>query len=317
MHEHSKPSKEFPCEAPAVRPSAAACALEQRRLVIAIVITGLTMLLEIAGGFLSGSLALLSDAGHMFSHLFALAVAYFAILIACRPPTEAQSFGFYRAEILAAMVNGFSLLIVVAWILYEAWLRLMNPAEIAGAQMLVVAAIGLVVNAVTALLLRDASHQDINIRGAFIHVLGDLFSSVGVVIAAAVIYLTGWTAIDPIVSAGIALVILYWAAKLLREAARILLQSTPRHITHEKISEALSGEIAGIRGVHHIHVWELTSGMYVMTAHVEVDDMPLSGAEAIRDRALELLAVRFGITHANLQFEAQGSGRKASDDPTP
>ncbi|HPM41805.1 MAG TPA: cation diffusion facilitator family transporter, partial [bacterium] len=255
MHEHSNPSKEFPCEAPAGRPSAAACALEQRRLVIAIVITGLTMLLEVAGGLLSGSLALLSDAGHMFSHLFALAVAYFAILISCRPPTEAQSFGFYRAEILAAMVNGFSLLIVVAWILYEAWVRLMNPAGIAGAQMLVVAAIGLVVNAVTALLLRGASHQDINIRGAFIHVLGDLFSSVGVVAAAAVISLTGWTAIDPIVSAGIALVILYWAAKLLWDAARILLQSTPRDITHEKISEALSGEIAEIRGVHHIHVW--------------------------------------------------------------
>ena len=305
MHEHTHRSKDFQCHDPALSPSAASCTRGQRRLVFAMVITGATMLLEIAGGLWSGSLALLSDAGHMFSHLFALAVAYAAMLIACRPPTEAQSFGFYRAEILAALVNGFSLLIIVAWILYEAGGRLMNPSAIGGVQMFVVAAIGLAVNAVTAVLLRDMSHHDLNVRGAFIHVIGDLFSSVGVVAAAVFIWVTGWTPIDPIVSAGIALVILFWASKLLWEAARILLQSTPRHLSHETIAAALKDEVGEISGVHHIHVWELTSGMYVMTAHVEVDDMPLSEADKIRARALDLLAHRFGITHANLEFESK------------
>ena len=305
MHEHAHPSKDFRCHDPAPPPTAAYCALEQRRLIIAIVITGLTMLLEIAGGLWSGSLALLSDAGHMFSHLFALAVAYVAILIACRPPTEAQSFGFYRAEILAALVNGFSLLIIVGWILYEAWQRFRHPAPVHGTSMFVIATIGLVVNAATALILRDASHHDLNIRGAFIHVLGDLGSSIGVVVGAVLIWVSGWTVVDPIISAIIALVILFWSGKLLWDAARILLQSTPRHLRHDRIAAALAEGVAGIRGVHHIHVWELTSRMYVMTAHVEVDDMLLSESEAIRIKALDLLARRFGITHANLEFESK------------
>lgn len=304
MHNHAP--KEFQCTDPRTGGADSAyCALEQRRLIISIVITGLTMVLEVAGGIWSGSLALLSDAGHMFSHLFALTLSYFAILIACRPPTEAQSFGFYRAEILAALANGFSLIIIVAWILYEAWERLNNPAMVSGTHMLVIAAIGLIVNAITALLLKDASHHDINIRGAFIHVLGDLGSSVGVVLAAIVISWTGWTPLDPIVSVLIALVILYWSVKLLWDAARILLQSTPKHLSHEKIAGALKEEISEIQSVHHIHVWELTSKMYIMTAHVEVADMMLGEVTALRSRAQEALARRFHITHADLQFETK------------
>lgn len=303
MHEHTHRSKDFQCHDPATPPTAAYCALEQRRLIIAIVITGLTMLLEIAGGIWSNSLALLSDAGHMFSHLFALLVAYVAILIACRPPNEAQSFGYYRAEILAALVNGFSLILIVGWILYEAWERFRNPSAVRGMHMFVIAAIGLAVNAITALLLRDASHHDLNIRSAFIHVLGDLGSSVGVVVAAVFISISGWTIIDPIVSALIAIVILYWSGQLLWDAARILLQSTPKHLKPDRIAASLAEGVAGVRGVHHIHVWELTSRMYVMTAHIEVDDMLLSESEAIRTKALDLLACQFGITHANLEFE--------------
>lgn len=305
MHDHSHTHKKFRCHDPKAVPDVTYCAFEQRRLVISIVITGLTMLLEIAGGVWSNSLALLSDAGHMFSHLFALGVSYFAILLACRAPTEAQSFGFYRAEILAALVNGFSLLIIVAWIVYEAWERLKNPATVSSSHMFLVAMIGLIVNVVTALLLKDASHRDINIRGAFIHVLGDLGSSVGVVIAAAVIYFTGFTPLDPMISVLIAVVILYWSAKLLRDAARILLQSTPKHLSHEKIAETVVKEIPEIKSVHHIHVWELTSRMYIMTAHIEVEDMRLSDVSAIRVRAQEVLARNFCITHADLQFETE------------
>ena len=303
MRDHDKKTRPFPCGEKIS--SAARCSLERRRLTMAMAITGATMLLEIAGGLWSNSLALLSDAGHMFSHLFALGVSYCAILLSCRTPTEAQSFGFYRAEILAAIVNGISLLVIVAWILYEAWGRLAEPSPVRGAHMFVVATIGLAVNGITALILRDASKNDLNIRSAFIHVIGDLGSSVGVVGAALVISFTGWTAIDPIVSGIIALVILTWSVKLLWDAARILLQSTPRHMNPGRIASALVDGIAEIRGVHHVHVWELTSGMYVMTAHVEVDDMPLSQAEQIRERALELLSSSFEIRHANLQFESR------------
>ncbi|MFH0799147.1 MAG: cation diffusion facilitator family transporter [Pseudomonadota bacterium] len=304
-HDHSHAKTGFQCHDESPAANAAYCALEQRRLIISIVITGITMVLEFAGGFWSGSLALLSDAGHMFSHLFALGVSYCAILLACRPPTESQSFGFYRAEILAALANGLSLIIIAALILYEAWSRLKNPSGISGAHMLIIAAIGLVVNAITAMLLKDASHRDINIRGAFIHVLGDLGSSVGVVIAAVIISLGGPAVLDPIVSALIAVVIAWWSANLLWDAVRILLQSTPKHLSHDKIIVALMDGIPEIRGIHHIHVWELTSKMYVMTAHVEVDDMQLSATESIKARAMELLAKRFAITHANLELETR------------
>ncbi len=303
MEDHFGTTKEFRCRTVAAQPDAAYCALEQKRLILSIVITAVTMVVEIVGGIWSGSLALLSDAGHMFSHLFALGISYCAILLACRPPTEAQSFGFYRAEILAAFANGLTLLIISAWILYEAWQRLHNPGMISGGSMFAIAVIGLVVNAITAKLLHEASHHDINIKAAFIHVLGDLGSSVGVVIAAVLIWLTGWTPIDPIVSALIAIVIAYWAGKLLWDAARILLQSTPRDLSHEKIAAALKEDIKEIRDVHHIHVWELTSKMYVMTAHILVDDMALSEVEKLRERAMEVLACRFAITHASLEFE--------------
>ena len=305
MHVHEEKPKEVICHARPGRPDAAYCALEQRRLIIAMVITGVTMILEAAGGLLSGSLALLSDAGHMFSHLFALGISYVAILLACRPATEAQSYGFYRAEILAALANGLTLLLIVAWILYEAWERLHHPSSISSGQMFIVAMIGLTVNAITALLLREASHRDINIRGAFVHVLGDMGSSVGVVVGAVLIWLTGWTPIDPIISILIALVILYWSAKLLWDAVRILLQSTPRELSHDAIAQALIENIAEIHDVHHIHVWELTTRMYVLTAHAEVDDLRLSQAEDIRERAQNLLAQRFCITHANIQFETK------------
>jgi cobalt-zinc-cadmium efflux system protein len=192
------------------------------------------------------------------------------------------------------------------WIFYEAWQRLQKPEAISGAPMFVIAAIGLIVNAITALLLREASHRDLNIRGAFIHVIGDLGSSIGVVAAAILIYYFGWTPLDPIVSAAIALVIAYWSAKLLWEAARILLQSTPRELSHDRIALALKEAIPEINDVHHIHVWELTSKMYVLTAHVEVDDMPLSATEKIRERAMEVLARRFCITHASIEFETHG-----------
>lgn len=307
MHSHSHNPKEFQCRFPMKPPSAAYCSLEQRRLIIAIGVNVAMMLIEFAGGWWSNSLALMSDAGHMLSDVFALGISYCAILLACKSPTESQSFGFYRAEILATLANGLTLIVVVVWILYEAWGRLQHPGAISGPRMLGIAAAGLIVNAITAYVLHDASHHNINVRSAFIHVLGDLGSSVGVVGAALVIWWTGWTPLDPILSALIAVVILWWSMKLLWEAVRILLQSTPRHLSQDRLRDALIEEVQEIRDVHHIHIWELTSHMYVLTAHVVIDDMQLSAVTDIRERACEVLARRFCITHADIQFETKGS----------
>lgn len=280
---------------------------EQRRLLLSIAITALTMIIEAVGGWWTGSLALISDAGHMFSHLFALSLSYVAILLASRPADETRSFGLYRAEILAALINGITLIAIVGWIGYEAYKRFRHPESIASGPMFVIALIGLAVNGATALILRKVSEDDINVRGAFLHVIGDLFSSVGVVIAAVIIYFTGFWMADPIASVLIAAVIAYWSLGLLRDAVHILLQSTPKGISHKMLEQALVDGISDIEGVHHIHIWELTKGMFVMEAHVELSDVRLSEADAIRRRAQALLRERFGITHASLQLQCTPS----------
>ena len=281
----------------------------RKRLLIAMVITALTMLVEAVGGWLSGSLALISDAGHMFSHLFALSISYIALLIASKPADEVQSYGFYRAEILAALANGLTLIVIVLWIIYSAYTRFRNPIAVSSNQMLIIAVIGLVVNAVTAMLLKSSADQNLNIKSAFLHVLGDLGSSFGVVIAAVIIKLTGWNMIDPIVSVIIALVIGWWSLGLLRKAVHILLQSTPPGLSHEKIISVLVDDIPEVHGVHHIHIWELTTDIHVMTAHLEVEDMPISRAADVRLKAEEILRKRFGIRDANLQCECMAKRR--------
>ncbi|PIR24713.1 MAG: cation transporter [Deltaproteobacteria bacterium CG_4_10_14_0_2_um_filter_43_8] len=275
---------------------------EQRGLLISIVINTVTMFLEIGGGIYSGSLALLSDAGHMFSHIFALGVSYFAIRIAIRPANTKNTFGFYRAEILAALLNAVTIFVVAYFILAEAYHRLQDPENIASGPMFVIALIGLSVNALTAYILHDVSKEDMNVRGAFLHMLGDLFSSVGVVIAAIIVKYTGWVYADPIASALIALVISYWAYGLLRDAVHILLQATPKELSVDEIKTSLL-QLADIKGVHDVHLWELTKGMYMMTAHIEVEDQPISQVDNIRKQAQHILSERFNINHADLQVQ--------------
>jgi cobalt-zinc-cadmium efflux system protein len=270
-----------------------------KRLSWVLAITAIFMIAEAVGGVLSGSLALLADAGHMLTDVAALGLSVFAMRLARRPPSTKRTFGYVRLEILAALVNGATLLAIAGLILWEAWQRIDAPVEVDGRLMLVVASLGLGVNIVGATLLHAHAHDNLNVRGAYLHVLGDLLGSVGAMAAAVVILTTGWTVADPIVSALIALLILWGAWGLVREATDILLESAPAHLDMDAILADLAG-VSGLDEVHDVHVWTLTSGFVALSAHGVIDD-----ARA-HTRILEEVRNRMrvhGIEHVTFQIE--------------
>jgi len=274
----------------------------KRDLLIALSITVIMMVVEVIGGILSNSLALLSDAGHMFTDNLALLLSFFAMTFASMPATDRRTFGFYRLEILAALVNGIVLVLVSLYIVYEAYLRIIHPQPVAGTLMLIVAMIGLVANVIGALVLMKHSHASLNIRGAYLHILGDALSSVGVVIGGGIILYTGWYLIDPLLSIMISLVIVYGAWALVKESVSILLESVPSHINIETISAEIQ-KIEGVREAYHIHVWTITSGVYAMSGHVLIEDQPVSSSKDVLDRIRALLADKFKIEHSTIQLE--------------
>lgn len=278
---------------------------EKKRLALCMIIIGATMLLELFGGLWTNSLALLSDAAHMFSHLFSLGASFIAIWIATREADEVRSYGFYRAEILAALFNGVTLFIIVAWIFYDAILRFFNPQPIATMEMLVIAVIGLVVNLVSAYLLRDVCGKDLNLKSAFMHMIADTVSSVGIIAAGILIYYTGKMWLDPLASVLIAAMILRWSWQLTKDAVHILLESTPKHLKKEEIVAAIQQAVPEVHRIHHIHMWELTSHLCAFTAHVEIDDVKVSQSEDLRTRINTVLRESYHITHTNLQFECK------------
>jgi len=277
---------------------------ERKRLLVAIILTGAMMVAEVIGGIISGSLALLSDAGHMLTHSFALLVSFLAIMYACRPATREKSFGFYRAEIIAALFNGITLLVITGFILWEAYKRILNPIPISEIEMIIVAVIGLIVNIATALILWKASRESLNVRSAFIHMLGDTVSSIGVVIGAVIIYFTGLYIIDPIISILIAIVILVWSITLIRDSIRILMESTPKNIDVNQLKESLVKEISPVKDLHDLHIWEITSGMYCMSAHAIIDDMNVSKTEKLLGDINQFLMDKYNIQHPIIQFES-------------
>ncbi len=276
---------------------------EKRHLLLTLLLTSTTMVLEVIGGIISGSLSLLSDAGHMLTHSLALVISYAAIVIASRPAGAHRSFGLYRIEVLAALVNGLTMFAVAALIVYEAIDRLMHPVAIQSREMFIIAVIGLAVNLISALILSRVSHGDLNVRSAFMHMIGDTLSSVGVVGCAILIHFTGWAQSDPIVSFLIAAIISYWGFKLLHDSSHILLESTPKHINVDQVVKTICNEIPEIRQVHDVHIWEITSHMYTMTAHALTSDLRISETHDILDRLCQLVKERFNISHANIQFE--------------
>jgi cobalt-zinc-cadmium efflux system protein len=273
-----------------------------RDLLIALSITVLMMVAEVVGGLLSNSLALLSDAGHMLTDNLALLLSFFAMKFASRPATERKTFGFYRLEILAAFVNGIVLVLISVYIMYEAYLRLVHPQPVHGMMMLIVASIGLVANVIGAALLFKHSHASLNIRGAYLHIVGDALSSIGVVLGGFIILRTGWYLIDPVLSVLISLVIIYGSWKLVKESVNILLESAPAHIDIDAIARDI-GRIDGVKEAYHIHLWTITSGVYSLSAHVIIDDQLVSRSRDVVDEIRALLLRKFNVLHSTIQLE--------------
>jgi cobalt-zinc-cadmium efflux system protein len=286
----------------------------RRPLALALTITAVYTLAEVVGGILTGSLALLADAGHMLSDNVALALALFAVWLAAKPPTPERTFGYKRAEILAALANGVTLVAISLWISVEAYRRFQDPPEVLGGWMLLIAAIGLIANVAAALVLRRGRAGSLNVEAAFRHVLADLLGSLGVIAAAAIILLTGWLQADPLVSVVIALLILASAWAILRDCTRILLEATPRGLDAREIGTSITAE-EGVVSVHDLHVWEVTTGFPALSAHVLVH--PGADCHAIRRRLEELLEARFEIVHTTLQVDHVRERELLSIEPIP
>ena len=280
---------------------------ERRRLAWVLTLTGTTMVAEVIGGLVSGSMSLLGDAFHMLTHFGAILLSYAAILVAVRPAAPEKTFRNWRLEVIASLFNGLLLLPIAAYIIWESIHRWMNPVGVNVGLMLAVAAAGLVVNLVSAAFLHRHSKHDLNIRGAFLHMVADSLSSVGVLVAGALIAISGggllWA--DPAAAIVISIMILGWSASLVRQSVRILLEAVPAHLDIEKVRAAMM-EQEDVCDIHDLHIWTITSRMYALTAHVHLKrDLAVSETEELGHRLQRLLDERFEINHATIQFEVR------------
>ena len=273
----------------------------RRRLIAVLVLTLVYMLAEAIGGFVTNSLALLSDAGHMLADVASLLLALLAIWFATRPITARKTYGYYRMEILAALANGAALVVISLLISYEAFQRIKAPENVRGLEVMLIAVGGLVVNAASAFVLHSASAENLNMRGAFLHVIGDLLGSVGAIVAGALIWQWGLLIADPIISVLMCLLIIYSSWRLILESVNILLEGTPSHINVHAIVEAMH-EVPGVSNVHDLHVWTISSGMDALSAHVTIEP-EISHREAL-ERLQEQLRSGFNIGHLTIQIES-------------
>jgi cobalt-zinc-cadmium efflux system protein len=274
-----------------------------RALAVVLALTAGFTVVEIVGGLLTGSLALLADAGHMLSDNLSLGVALFAAWLAQRPATPNRSFGYRRAEILATLANGVTLVAVSIWVFAEAYSRLREPTEVLGEPMLIVAGLGLLVNLAGAVILYRSGGESLNVQGAMRHVFADALGSVGTMIAAAVIILTGWRYADPLISVAIGLLILGSSWKLLRDSTNILLEATPPNLNAAEVGQKMASD-EGIIEVHDLHIWTITSGFPALSAHVLVGQQ--EDCHARRRELEDLLAHEYGISHTTLQVDHVG-----------
>lgn len=274
----------------------------RRRLQWALIITAVFTVVEAIGGVITNSLALLADAGHMLTDSMALALAVFAFAISTRPPDKKRSFGYHRIQILAAFVNGITLIAIVAWILIEAVQRLLSPPEVLGETMLLIAAAGLLVNIASFVILHGGDQDNLNMRGAALHVLSDLLGSVAAIAAAVVIIVTGWMPIDPILSVVVAMLIFRSAVFVVRRSAHILLEGTPDWLNVNEIKERLMAALPDVADVHHVHVWGLTQERLMLTMHVVLDETSARPTETIR-AVKQILADDYGIDHTTIEIE--------------
>lgn len=282
----------------------------RRRLTWALLISVAVLVIEVVGALVSGSLALLADAAHVFTDIAALLIAIAAIAAASRPPSARRTFGLQRLEIIAATVNSLLLFGVAAWVIYEAWQRWQEPPEVSGAMMLLFAAVGLVANVVGLLLLREGARSSLNVKGAYLEMWGDLLGSVAVIVAALGIAITGWTRLDPLASALIAVMILPRAWGLLRESLDVLMEATPRRVNLDDVrAHWLSKDF--VVAVHDMHAWTITSGLDVMSAHVVVRTDALDrGIGPLLSDLEACLDGHFNVEHSTIQIEPEGYAEK-------
>jgi len=296
----------------------------ENRFILSMLLTAAILVAEVIGGYWTGSLALLSDAAHVFMDVLALALSYLALRLSALPADDRHTYGFHRLEVIAALINGVTLGAIAIEIFTESWHRWFNPQPIKSPQMLVIAVVGLVVNVVVAFVLgghrRDTEPEDgkeehkeaedLNIRSAYLHVLGDAVSSVGVILAAALIWFTSWTWLDPLMSVLIGALILFSSWRVLRTSLHILVEGVPEGLSLLKIGQAMQS-IANVQEVHDLHVWSLCSGHIALSAHVVTTDQPLAESDALMAELKNRLS-SFGIEHTTIQLECGACGQGAN-----
>jgi len=258
--------------------------------------------IELVAGIQAHSLALISDAGHNFTDALALGLAWLGFYLQAKPADESKTFGYHRAGVLSAFVNALTLVVLSAWILYESVLRLGNPQAVNETVMIAVACLGLLMNGGIMLALKRASHGDVNIRGAFIHMLGDALGSIAIIAGAVAIRYTGWRQVDPILSILIALLIVWTAWDIVRESLNILLEGLPRGLDLNEVTVAIRG-VEGVLDVHDLHIWSLGSSAHALSCHVRIEDVPPSASDVILRRLNGVLEEKFRIAHTTVQFE--------------
>ena len=295
----------------------------ENKFVLSMILTAAILVAEVIGGYWTGSLALLSDAAHVFMDIFALALSYLALRLSALPADERHTYGFHRLEVIAALINGITLGWIAIEIFSESWTRWFNPEPIKSAEMLVIAVIGLVVNLIVAFVLGGHAHEhdhegeegaeaheeaeDLNVRSAYLHVLGDAISSVGVILAAALIWCTGWTWLDPLMSVFIGILIVVSSWRVLKSSLHILVEGVPEHLSVEKIGQSMAS-VSGVQDVHDLHVWSICSGHVALSAHVITADQPLTEGDGIMAE-LKTRLKKFGIEHTTIQFECEACGQ--------
>jgi len=292
------------------------------RFLISIGVTFGILIAEVIGGYWTGSLALLSDAAHVFMDVFALVLSYLALRLSSLPADDRHTYGFHRLEVLAALINGVTLGVIAIEIFTEAWTRWQNPQPIKSVEMLVIAVIGLIANLIVALILGghvhthnhdhaegEAAHEreDVNVRSAFLHVVGDALASVGVILAAGVIWLTGWQWVDPLMSMLIGLIIVVSSWRVLKSALHILVEGVPEGLSSKDIGQSMAS-VPGVQDVHDLHIWSICSGHIALSAHVTIADQQLTASDGIMLALKEHLA-KFGIEHTTIQFECADCGQ--------
>lgn len=284
-------------------------AINETRVGLAAGLTGTFMLAEIIGGLVSGSLALLADAGHMLTDFVSLTLAWVAFRLARRPADSRRTYGFDRFQILAAFANGLALFAIAGWIVWEALSRLIAPGEVLGGVMLVIGVAGLVVNIAAYVTLRGADRENLNVRAAAVHVIGDLLGSLAVIAASLVIMTTGWTPIDPLLSLLVAAIILRSALRVVIDSGHILLEGVPHGVDAEEIGPDLTEHVPAVRRVHHVHVWSISQERPMVTLHAVVGagTQAPPAVAAIRER----LKQRFGLDHATIEIEFEDAGEAA------